>query len=313
MPGSQISPILSGADGRVWLSGDGKVRLELQSDYGDAQFVADGEHYMLYDGATKTAFTGRLSSDKAKDATPDKQKVSLSAIQEGLSRLGEAWTFSGAQPTSTAGRPTYTVRIAPKDDGGLLGAAELAWDAVRGAPLRAAIYAQGNDEPVLEVEATEVDYGKIPAATFDVKPPADARVTEIDPPTGFDAQGKQTHVEGVEDVQKQLDFPLAAPEKLAGLPRRSVMLAKFGETKGAITRYGSGLGQILVFQQKTDGGKGAGLGNLPLPQVNIDGATGTELATALGTVVTFERNGVRYVIAGSVPPIAAENAARDLG
>ena len=63
MPGSQISPLLSGADGRVWLSNDGKVRLELQSDYGDAQFVADGERYMLYDGATKTAFTGRLPAE----------------------------------------------------------------------------------------------------------------------------------------------------------------------------------------------------------------------------------------------------------
>ncbi len=51
---------------------------------------------------------------------------------------------------------------------------------------------------------------------------------------------------------------------------------------------------------------------LPLPQVNIDGATGTELATALGTVVTFERGGVSYTVLGSVPPVAAENAARDL-
>jgi hypothetical protein len=46
--------------------------------------------------------------------------------------------------------------------------------------------------------------------------------------------------------------------------------------------------------------------------VNIDGRTGTELATALGTIVTFERDGVRYTVAGSVPPVAAENAARAL-
>jgi hypothetical protein len=46
--------------------------------------------------------------------------------------------------------------------------------------------------------------------------------------------------------------------------------------------------------------------------VNIDGATGSELATALGTVVTFQSGGVQYVVAGSVPPVAAENAARGL-
>jgi outer membrane lipoprotein-sorting protein len=310
MPGSQVSPILSGADGRVWLSGDGKVRLELQSDYGDAQLVADGERYMLYDAATKSAFTGRLPA-KAPKSPAKPEKVSLTAIQEGLKRLGEAWTLSGAQPTSTAGRPTYTVRIAPKDDGGLLGAAELAWDAVRGAPLRAAIYAQGNDEPVLEVEATEVSYGKIGAGEFSLKPPAGAKVTEIDPPAGLDAQGRQTHVEGVEAVQKQLAFPLAAPEKLAGLPRRSVSLVRFGDTNGALARYGSGFGQILVFERKSDGQKGL-TGGFVLPQVNIDGATGSELATALGTLLTFERDGVRYVVAGSVPPVAAENAAREL-
>jgi outer membrane lipoprotein-sorting protein len=308
MPGSQVSPILSGADGRVWLSGDGKVRLELQSDYGDAQLVADGERYMLYDAATKTAFTGRLPAKAPKADKPE--RVSLAAIQEGLKRLGEAWTLSGAQPTSTAGRPTYTVRIAPKDDGGLLGAAELAWDAVRGAPLRAAIYAQGNEDPVLEVEATEVSYGKIPADKVSPTPPAGAKVTEIDPPSGVDMQGRPTHVEGVEAVQKELDFSLAAPEKLAGLPRRSVRLVRFGEANGALARYGEGFGQILVFQSKSDG-KG-GLPGFVLPQVNIDGATGSELATALGTVLTFERDGVRYVVAGSVPPVAAENAAREL-
>ena len=51
---------------------------------------------------------------------------------------------------------------------------------------------------------------------------------------------------------------------------------------------------------------------LRLPQININGATGTELATALGTVVTFERNGISYTVAGSVPPQAAEQAAREL-
>ena len=51
---------------------------------------------------------------------------------------------------------------------------------------------------------------------------------------------------------------------------------------------------------------------LRLPQINIDGVTGTELATALGTVLTFDRGGVSYIVIGSVPPAAAENAARGL-
>jgi hypothetical protein len=270
--------------------------------------VADGERYMLYDAATKTAYTGRLDTGDEQPSA-DKQP-SLGNIQGGLAKLAQSWTLSGAQPSTTAGRPTYTVRIAPKDDGGLLGAAELAWDAARGVPLRAAVYAQGSDNPVLEVEATDVSYGKIPADKVSTTPPAGAKVTEIDPPSGVDAQGKPLHVEGAENVQKQLGFPLAAPEKLAGLPRKSVVLVSHGGgEKGALVRYGSGFGQILVFERK---GGAQAIAGFRLPEVNIDGATGQELGTALGTVLTFNRDGINYVVAGSIPPVAAENAARGL-
>ncbi|MDA0180673.1 hypothetical protein OJ997_10250 [Solirubrobacter phytolaccae] len=312
LPQGTASPVLTGATGRLWLSDDGKLRLELQSENGDAQIVADGKRYLIYDAATKTAITGKLHTA---DKTPQTQKQpGLSGIQAALDQLGQAWTFSGAQPSNTAGQPSYTVRIAPKDDGGLLGAAELAWDAARGVPLRAAIYAQGDANPVLELEATDVSYGEIPAAKVSTTPPAGARVTEIDPALRMDAQGKPTAVEGVEAVQRELDFPLAAPAELAGLPRRAVRLIKSGDQTGAISTYGQGLGQILVFQSKAQPGKNSALapGGLTLPQVNIDGATGSELATALGTLLTFTREGVQYIVLGSVPPIAAENAARDL-
>jgi hypothetical protein len=46
--------------------------------------------------------------------------------------------------------------------------------------------------------------------------------------------------------------------------------------------------------------------------VSIAGATGQELATALGTMVRFTRGGVAYTVIGSVPPAAAEAAARGL-
>ena len=69
------------------------------------------------------------------------------------------------------------------------------------------------------------------------------------------------------------------------------------------------MGAIAVLQSKGT----EQIGNqYRLPRINIDGATGTELATPLGTVLTFHRNGVTYVVAGSVPPVAAENAARGL-
>jgi outer membrane lipoprotein-sorting protein len=311
------SPLLTGATGRLWLTNDGRVRLELQSDAGDAQIVSDGKTFSIYDATSNTVYKGALPQDSS-STTPAKPDTppTLAHIQDSLNNLAKTWTLSGATPTNTAGQPSYTVRISPKDDGGLLGAAEVAWDAAKGVPLRAAVYAQGQSSPVLELKATDISYGKIADSDVDVQPPASAKVVQLNPKSGHDAQGKPADVTGLSNVQQKVDFPVSAPSTLSGLPLQEVRLVQFGGTNGALATYGQGLGGILVFQEKGDGkpaqnGSG-GRHSLQLPTINIDGATGTELGTALGTIVEFQRNGVNYVVAGSVPPVAAENAARGL-
>jgi outer membrane lipoprotein-sorting protein len=310
LPEGTSSPIVTGADGRLWLGSQGELRLELQSDSGDAQIIADGNRFMVYDASSNTAYTGTLSQEQPKQhaETPP----TLAGVDRALSHLGQMWTLSGAQPGTTAGRPSYTVRISPKDDGGLLGAAELAWDAARGVPLRAAIYAQGQAKPVLELQATQVSYGAIPASTFSTTPPAGAKVTEISGPAGQSSGTKPADVTGAAAVANAVDFPLAAPRTLAGLPLKQVRLVKSGADAGALSVYGQGFGAILVLQSKAGPNAENPLGSLKLPQIAIGSATGSELATALGTVLTFQRDGVSYVVAGSVPPLAAETAARGL-
>jgi hypothetical protein len=327
LPGAS-SALTSGADGRLWLTKDGRFRLELQSASGDAQIAGDGKQITVFDGSSNTVYKATLPAEPA-DAQKREQahgNPTVAKIQQGLDRLAKLWTVSGAQPTSTAGQPTYTVRVAPKDDGGLLGAAELAWDAVSGVPLRAAVYAQGQSAPVLQLEATDISYGAVSDSDVATTAPSGAKVVDLSPKASTahaDARahaGANTHagVDGVDAVGKELDFPLAAPDKLAGLPRQDVHLVDFDGHKGALVTYGKGLGAIVVLQHGADAAsakprsEGHGRHDAALPQINIDGTTGTELATALGTVVTFERGGVSYVVAGSVPPLAAENAARGL-
>jgi hypothetical protein len=46
--------------------------------------------------------------------------------------------------------------------------------------------------------------------------------------------------------------------------------------------------------------------------VTIDGASATELSTALGTLLSFERAGVRYLLLGSVTAASVESVARGL-
>jgi outer membrane lipoprotein-sorting protein len=312
LPGGALpeggSPLAGGAEGRLWMTADGRFRLELQSGGGDAQITSDGRRISVYDSGSNTVYT--LPAPAGEHEPADEEPATLAGVRRALDSLARGWTLSGAQPGTTADRPSYTVRVSPKDDGSLLGAAELAWDAANGTPLRAAVYAQGDSEPVLELKATEISFGRIAESDVRTTPPAGARVLEVDPAT--DRHGEPLDVSGVEQVRRRLDFPLAAPAELAGLPRRSVQLVEVGDAYGAVATYGEGLGAIVAFQQKAGGEEPGKLGNLELPRVNIDGATGTELATALGTIVTFDRGGVTYTVAGSVPPVAAENAARDL-
>lgn len=204
------------------------------------------------------------------------------------------------------------MRIAPKDDGGLLGAGELAWDAVKGVPLRAAVYAHDAAEPVLELAATDVSFGRVADDDLWLTVPAGTKTVDVDPPAGRHGGTKgEAGVEGVKAVQGELGFQLSAPDDLAGLPRQQVRLVRLGDSNGALSVYGEGLGGIVVLQHEASGSKPEA-GSSGLPQVNIEGATGTELATALGTMVTFERGGVSYTVLGSVPPAAVENAARGL-
>jgi outer membrane lipoprotein-sorting protein len=316
LPEGSASALMTGAKGRLWATAGGGFRLELQSDAGDAQITSDGTRVVAYDSSSNTAYVADLPKDKGTAAGDTHKAPTLADVQKGLADLGKAWDVSGAQPGTTGGQGSYTVHLAPKDDGGLLGAAELAWDAQRGVPLRAAVYAQGQATPVLQLEATDISYGSVPASRVKPVAPAGAKVVDLAPKGAPDRKGRPTQVTGAKAVGSRLGFPLAAPAKLAGLPRKQVRLVDAEGTPGALTVYGRGLGAIAVFQRKAGAAKPApakgGRDQIKLPQINIAGATGTELATALGTVVSFDRAGISYTVAGSVPPAAAENAARDL-
>jgi outer membrane lipoprotein-sorting protein len=317
-------PLLAGGSGRLWFGGDRKFRLEVQSSDGnDAQIVSDGSKVTIYDPASNDAYEIALPPEHS-DGTRHDGPPTIADIRKSLGDLAKSVDIAGPTPTDVAGQGAYSVRLSPKHDGGLLGAAEVAWDAARGVPLRVGIYAQGKSDPVLELTATNVQYGPVAASTFTVKPPADAKVTTVSAPSGGGAaskHGKDAGVTGLDAVRQKLSFKLSAPDTLAGLPRRDVRLLDSGDgSPGALVAYGQGLGGLLVLEQPSKAGDipagGGGHGRdgerFSLPTLSINGATGVELATALGTGVRFERGGVTYTVLGSVPPAAAEAAARGL-
>ncbi len=325
-------PILSGATGRLWLSGD-RLRLELQSDNGDAQVVVNQGSFWVSEPGSNTVYEGKLPANHGPGAKPksDAGEIpSIAKIQSELNKLAGRVDLSSAIPTDVAGQPTYTVRVSPRHDGGLLGAGELAWDAAKGTPLRFAVYARGNSTPVLELKATDITYGAVAASNFAISPPSGAKVVTVSTPNSdhgsaakSGARDRRHHeLRGAAAVAKHLPFSLVAPQRLVGLPRQSVTLLDWAGKPAALVTYGQGLGGIAVIEQtpsangsaSSAAGKGSGgdRQGLSLPTVSIHGSTAQELDTALGTFIHFTRGGVAYTVVGSVPPAAADLAARAL-
>jgi outer membrane lipoprotein-sorting protein len=307
------SPLLSGASGRLWLTSDGHLRIELQSDAGDVQIVSDGVTLSVYDASTNTAYQLALPPDRNSPAATT-AAPSIAEIERKLAQLSGIAEVSGATPANIAGQPAYTVTVSPKDNGGLVGSAELTWDAATGVPLHAAIYAKGDPKPVIELTATDISYGPVAASDVNVSPPAGAKIVPVTLPTGGGTTNEQrTPVTGVEAVTAALPFALAAPAALDGLSRSDVRLTGTTADPGALVTYGHGLGAIVVSERAAPSSandKGSPLDTLP--SVTINGVTGHELVTALGTVVQFDKGGVSYTVAGSVTQSDAEQAARAL-
>jgi hypothetical protein len=343
------SPLVTGASGRLWIAANGRVRLELQSDSGDTQILYDPGSRMLtlYDAAAGTLYRyqlpdgaegsassgssaspGSSSSGSSQSSPADSHEIpTVGEIQEAIEHVMKHASLSGATPTDVAGQAAYSVRISPSHNGGLVGGAELAWDAVHGVPLRLAVYSTESSSPVLELTATEVSYGPVEESVFDISPPSNTKVTEVSAPDNASGNaGEQAHehgreapVTGTGAVQAALPFTLDAPRTLAGMPLGTVRLIHLDGKPAALLGYGEGLGGIMVLegQAKTSAPSGSGESSsqeLPagLPQVKLPGADADELPTPLGTLLQFDRTGIGYLIAGSVTPATAEAAAKGL-
>jgi len=312
-------PILTGASGRLWLA-NGHFRLELQSERGDAQVVADDKRFWVYDPRANTVYRGDVPPDAHVDRPRhgSSDVPSVAQIRRFIARLARHAVLSAPVPANVAGRPAYTVRVSPRQPSGLLGAGELAWDASRGVPLRVGLFSRRASSPVLELTVTDISFGPVPASDFDVSPPPDARSVTVSVPSrrqGGKGRPSRAPVTGAKAVQRALPFSVSAPGTLSGLARSQVRLLDLDGHPAALVTYGRDLGGIAVLEQAA-GSPGPTArgdnGGLDLPSVSIGAATGRELPTALGTIVHFERGDVAFTVAGSRPPGDVVAAARDL-
>lgn len=286
-------PLLEGGTGRLWLSKDA-LRIELAGSNGDVELLVEDDRFWVYDPTMNTVLRGTLPSPPVLATAHQKprrtytyREPTLSEIQGILDRLATHLDGLRAIPTDVAGRAAYRVRISPKptaQNGSLLGAVSLAWDAVRGVPLSFSLYAKGDATPVLALTATHISYGRVSSGVFAISPPAGTTTTTLD----------------------------------AARTSSSKRLEKKSGVK--VLGYGHGLSRVTVIEQPATGhgttspsaAPPSAATNLSLPTRTVDGSIAQLLETELGTVVTWTHRGTRYTVAGFVPASRALAVARGL-
>jgi outer membrane lipoprotein-sorting protein len=282
--GISSNPLLTGGSGRLWVSRDGRVRLELQAEKGDTELIYDGHTVTVYDASSNTVYRytpaahegGWTGYAPLKKSATMAEAPSVAKIEEAIAKVRKHAGLSGATPTDVGGRAAYTVRVSPSESGSLIGGAELSFDAANGLPLRAAVYSSTTTAPVIELATEDVSYGPVADSVFTISPPLGATVKELKLPSHPGDAGKH-----------------------------------HGGSKPSFSSSGHGIAAVGVLSEKTSGKSSSGETE-GLPTVKINGATATELRTELGTILTFERAGIRYVLAGAVEPSAVETVAKGL-
>ena len=94
-----------------------------------SQIVWNQQTVTVYDASSNTVYRAALPQHAEQAATRPARFRSVREIASFLASSAGTRTYAGATRPTSAGQPAYSVRVSPKHDGGLLGAAELAWDA----------------------------------------------------------------------------------------------------------------------------------------------------------------------------------------
>ncbi|MGN6378766.1 MAG: hypothetical protein ACTHNU_07430 [Gaiellales bacterium] len=291
---------LNGATGHVWAA-KGHVRIVVRSEFGTTELGYAHGRLVVYDRSHRVAYVLPVATHHSSHHAAAAEPISPSVadISHMLAQLRPGAIVSGAMPGDIAGRPAYTVRISPRHNGGLIGAAELAWDSAHGVPLRFAIYPRGSSTPAIAFTVTSIDYGRVPVRALTVRPARGTHIVHVHMPTRKDlhsARSAHSSVTGMSAVQKAVGFRLAAPASLVGMPRTMVRSVDLHGASALVT-YGRGLGSVLVLEQRVSHDRNGPLS--ALPTVSVNGATGHELETTLGTLLQFSHGGVTYTIVGS--------------
>jgi outer membrane lipoprotein-sorting protein len=160
----------------VYADGQGRFRATLPSKTSEKTFVEDGGTLWIWDSAKKTV------TKTTHGPVADKLPGGSDPATLGKDALNLIRQYSDVKVDGTArvaGRPAYELVVTPKPtERTLLRELRLAVDSETRVPLRAEVLANGQSDPALKVEFTELTVGAQDANLFKFTPPQGATVKE---------------------------------------------------------------------------------------------------------------------------------------
>jgi outer membrane lipoprotein-sorting protein len=171
---------------QVAADGPQRQRVALLDQLSEYDVIHNGTQLWTYDSETNSVEqgtdTGHAKQDQAKKA-PDGQYPALTpqaAAQQLLGQLSPTTQVSVGSPRTVAGRSAYLLVLTPKQQGSLIGQAEISVDSATGTALGVALYPVGSSTALFEVSFTSVSLATPAASRFDFTPPKGATVTPLD-------------------------------------------------------------------------------------------------------------------------------------
>jgi outer membrane lipoprotein-sorting protein len=170
----------------VAANGPQQQRVALLDQLSEYDFVHNGTQFWTYDSEQNSVEYGTASGDakaKAQQEKKFKQQAGAmpttpqAAAQQLLAAISPSATVSVGAPRTVAGRSAYLLVLTPKQQGSLIGQAEISVDSATGTALGIALYPVGSATPFLDLAFTSVSLSAPPASRFDFTPPKGATVT----------------------------------------------------------------------------------------------------------------------------------------
>ncbi|WP_129671670.1 DUF4367 domain-containing protein [Candidatus Chloroploca sp. Khr17] len=265
--------------------------------------VSDGTTFWLYNPAENTAITGEADQMKdAMQATPAGAATMLTdIIAQGL----DAVNLEVLGTEQVAGNETWKVLVTPKSettaqlqlDGIIEGTMWV--DTELALPLKLAVDARDFGQGTMEVQSIETNSG-LSADIFAFTPPAGTTIIQAEELIAQMSERAPTAAT-IEEARTSVSFVLREPTYIpAGMTLIEVRVVG---TSTVILNYSGDTGSMSVVQSNEDVGRDREppAGSL-VEEVTVDGVPATLISgdNGQGSLLRWEVDGIRYVIAGTL-------------